>query len=499
MEGDADPCLVARNPATGAAIDRVPRTRPEDVGSVVASAWTAQRRWAETSHAERRAVLTRWWGRLSRDAPGWGHAIRAEIGKPPAEAVGEVLTTLDAVRWTVQNAARALADERIGPGWQRFMLIPPGRMRWMPLGVVGMIGTWNYPLYLNAPAIAQAVAAGNAVVWKPSELAPGLGLRLQQSLEGVGLPPGLVQAVHGGAEVGRALVESPISKGMFTGGVEAGRSVMAALAGRGVPGLAELSGFDAALVRADAPLASTARALTWGAFVGAGQTCVAVKRVYVVGDAGPWAEALAAGAQALRVGDPGAGEVDVGPMISQSARDRFHATIERAVAAGGQRLAGGEFAPGPGWFYRPTVIRAEDDGPERALAGCFGPVVVVRGVSSDDEAVAAANAGAFGLSASVWSRDRRQATKLARRLEAGTVAVNDAVTPTAHAAAPFGGMKASGFGRTGGVVGLREFAQPQVLHGKGPGGFRPQLYPYSDRMAGVMDLYRRWFHPAAKG
>ena len=150
-----------------------------------------------------------------------------------------------------------------------------------------MIGTWNYPLLLNAPPIVQALAAGNAVVWKPSELAVLAGLRLQQSFERAGVPEGLVTTVFGGPEVGAALVEAAIDKGMFTGGVENGRRVLGALALRGVPALAELSGFDAAIVLADAPRESTVRALTWGAFVGSGQTCVAVKRVYVVGDAAP--------------------------------------------------------------------------------------------------------------------------------------------------------------------------------------------------------------------
>ena len=487
--------LVARNPATGTELGRVAMTRPDRVADVVDRARVAQADWGRTSHRERREALARWWGVLARDAEGWAEAIRDAIGKPIPEAMGEVVTALDAVRWTVKNAALALADERIGPGWQRAMLVPTGHLRWMPVGVVGMIGTWNYPLYLNAPAIVQAVAAGNAVVWKPSELAAGLGMRLQQSIDEARFPDGLVAAVHGGPEVGRTLVAARIDKGMFTGGIEAGRGVIGELGRRGIPSVAELSGFDPALVLPDAPIESTSRALAWASFVGAGQACVAVKRVYVVGNPSPWAEALATLAGNLRVGDPRSSAVDVGPMISEAARNRFHATIGRAIAAGGRLLAGGEPVEGPGWFYRPTVLAADGPEVETALAGCFGPVVVIRGVADDEAAVSAVNAGPFGLSASVWGRDRRRASALARRLEAGMVSVNDAVTPTAHAAAPFGGLKASGFGRAGGVIGLREFAQPQVLHVRNPGGFRPQLYPYSDRLAGVMAAYRRWFHP----
>ena len=159
---------------------------------------------------------------------------------------GDVLSTLDAIRWTVRHAGSALADRWIGPSWQRCLLMSGGRCRWVPFGVVGMLGTWNYPLFLNAPPIAQALAAGNAVVFKASEQAALCGARLQESLDEAGVPEGLVAVVQGGPEAGRAVVESAIDKAMFTGGVENGRQVLSALGRRGIPALAELSGFDPA-------------------------------------------------------------------------------------------------------------------------------------------------------------------------------------------------------------------------------------------------------------
>lgn len=487
--------LVARNPATGAELGSVAATPPGAVAGVVSRARRAQAGWAGRSWSERRAALRRWWGVLARDAEGWAAAIRDEVGKPTGEAMAEVVATLDAVRWTVRHAGRVLADERIGPGWQRWMFLGPARLRWRPVGVVGMIGTWNYPFLLNAAPIAQALAAGDGVVWKPSELSALAGTRLEESLREAGLPEGLVGTVYGGAEVGRALVGSGIDKGVFTGGVANGRRVLAELASRGVPAVAELSGFDAAIVLPDAPAEATARALAWGAFVGAGQTCVAVKRAYVVGDAAPWAGRLADQARGLRVGDPASSAVDVGPLISESARARFDATIRAAAEAGARVVAGGRPLAGAGWFYEPTVLLAVDDGPESALAGVFGPVVVVRGVADADAAVAAANRSEYGLAASVWGRDRRAARAVADRLEVGMVAINDAVTPSASAAAPFGGVKASGFGRTRGAAGLREFAQPQSVFERGPGGPRPHLYPYSERLMKLTRFYRRMFHP----
>jgi acyl-CoA reductase-like NAD-dependent aldehyde dehydrogenase len=487
--------MISRNPATGAELGRVAVSSPEEVERIVAQARAAQARWCATSWPERREVLRRWWRVLAVEADQWASAIVQEIGKPRGEAMAEVVATLDALRWTVQNAGRALRSERLGTGWQRWLLLPGARVQWRPIGVAAIIGTWNYPLYLSAAPIAHALAAGNAVVWKPSELAALAGERLQRGLEEAGVPAGLVAAVHGGADVGRELVCADVDKGVFTGGIENGRRVLAELARRGVPAVVELSGFDPAIVLPDAPVEPTVRSLTWSAFVGCGQTCVAVKRIYVVGDAIPFAEEIAAHARAIRVGDPGPGDVDMGPLISAAARERFERAVQAAIAAGARLLTGGAPGPGPGWFYSPTVLSADTARPETALAGCFGPVVIVRGVPSIDAAVLAANASPFGLAASVWGHNVKAARAVAERLEAGMVGVNEAVVLTALASAPFGGSKASGFGRVHGVLGLREFTQPRVVASRSSSGLRFQLFPYSGRLERLLGLYRRIFHP----
>jgi acyl-CoA reductase-like NAD-dependent aldehyde dehydrogenase len=489
--------LVARNPATGTELGRVPATPPERLPELVARARRAQEAWAASGWRVRQAVLEGWRRVLSREAGEWADRIQAEIGKPRIEAMGgDVLSTLDAIRWTVRHGGRALREQSIGAGGQRWLLMSPASIRWVPYGVVGMLGTWNYPLFLNAPPIAQALAAGNAVVWKASELAVWCAALLDQGLKDAGLPEGLLTVVYGAADVGRALVESDLDKAMFTGGIENGRAVLGALARRGVPALAELSGFDPAIVLPDAPLASTVKALNWAAFVGCGQTCVAVKRVYVVGDAALWADSLAAAARALRVGDPASTPVDMGPMITDRARERFHGMIEASVDAGGVILTGGAPMPGPGWFYPPTVIKSDSAEAEDALAGSFGPVVIVRGFTDAREALHAANRGPYALAASVWGRDMARARAIAGMIHAGMVSINDAVTPTAHASAPFGGARASGFGRTKGPLGLREFAQPLVISRRKAGGLRPHLFPYpkSPWLDRFFTCYRRSFH-----
>ncbi len=425
--------LLALNPATGAELGRVETTDPADVAAAVARAKHAQAAWGEQPLRTRLAGVERWRAILARDADAWADRLRAEIGKPVSEAMTEVVTTLDALRWTVRHAGRALAEERLAHGTSRFLMVPPARLRWRPFGVIGLIGTWNYPLFLTAPALADALAAGNGVVWKPSELAPLVGRHLQQSIESAGFPDGLVTAVFGASEIGRALCEAPIDKGHFTGGITTGRRVLTTLAQRGITATAELSGFDPAIILPDAPRDSTIRALTWAAFVNTGQTCIAVKRAYVVGDPGPWAESFAVQARALRVGDPVRDDVDMGPLISSSARERFDQFLRAAIAAGAHVLAGGKPISGPGWFYEPTILLADPDNaaPEMALAGCFGPVLLIRGVPDADAAVRAANASEYGLAASVWGRDRRQARAIAARIEAGMVSINDAVAPCA--------------------------------------------------------------------
>jgi acyl-CoA reductase-like NAD-dependent aldehyde dehydrogenase len=487
--------LIARNPATEQVLGQVERTPPEALPEIVARARAAQGRWATRPWHERRAVLERFWRVLAGEAEDWAAAIEAEVGKPRCEAMaGDVVAALDAVRWTVKHAGRVLADRRIGAGVQALLSIPSATLSLRPYGVIGMIGTWNYPLFLSAPPIAQALAAGNAVVWKPSELAPLAGVRLQESLERAKVPDGLVTAVFGGPEVGAALVEAGIDKGVFTGGIGSGRSVLGALGARGVPSMAELSGFDPAIVLPDAPRKLTVRALVWGAFVGCGQTCVAIKRIYVVGDPAPWAEAIVEATGNLRMGNPLHGLTDIGPMITEEARDRFHRTIRATVEAGAQLLFGGAVLTGPGWFYRPAVLLAETPGPEQVLAGAFGPVVLIRGVATVDEALDAANSTGFGLAASVWGADRAAATRVADRLQAGMIAVNDAVTPCAHAAAPFGGVKSSGFGRHRGALGLAEFTQPRTLHVHRAGRRCPQWFPYLGKVEKLLRLYRRLIH-----
>lgn len=485
---------IARNPSNGDELARGLTTKLTEVPAIVARARAAQAEWAKTPLSTRADLLRRWSKVLASEADDWAARIAQEAGKPRAEGLMEIISSLDHLGWTIRRGRRALRTTTIGAGRQMLLLMGGAQVRRVPRGVVAIWGTWNYPMFLALPAIAQAVFAGNAVVFKASENVPGLCEALRQSFERASPPRDLVGWVFGGPEQGRALAAAAVDFGHFTGGTVGGRAVLSKLAERGVPAVSELSGFDPAIVLPDAPLKTTAPALVWSAFVGCGQTCVAVKRVYVVGDASPWIEALARHADEVRVGDPSRDQVDVGPMINPQARERFHKTIESAIAAGAILRAGGVIVDGPGAFYRPTVLEARDERPEQLLAGCFGPVVVVRGVPDEESAIAAANSSDFALAASVWGSSRARARRVASQIQAGFVCINDAVAPTGHAGAPFGGMKASGTGRVHGEHGLQEFCHLQAVTERGIGGIRPQLFPYQEFIQKVLKFYQKLFY-----
>jgi len=493
--------LIATNPATGEELGRVTATTPQAVREQVEAARRVQRAdWSTRSWEERRAVLQRWKQVVARHADELAEVVRNEIGKPAVEAMGgEVVPTLDALRWTIRNAGRILKSRMVGPGPQRFLLMPSARIERRPVGVVAAIGAWNYPILLNAPVVAHALAAGNAVVWKPSEHSALCGDLLQRTLDAAGFPEGLVSIVQGGPETGEALIQSSIDFCIFTGGWKNGHKLLETLGGRGIRAVAELSGFDAAIVLPDVDRTAAVRALVWSAFINAGQTCAAMKRLYVVGseaEARALAEAIAQAARSLRIGDPGHAEVDLGPMINQRARDRFHEQVQAAVAAGAECLTGGSPIEGPGFFYPPTVLLSEETNhePEHALEGAFGPVLIVRPRADADRAASAVNSSRYGLTASVWSRDRHEARRIAERLEVGAVGINEGVTFFAHAGAPIGGVRASGHGRVHGAEGLLEFTRTRSVFERRHRSWRPQAFPAHPQLVRMLAAYRRFVH-----
>ncbi|HVL81354.1 MAG TPA: aldehyde dehydrogenase family protein [Actinomycetota bacterium] len=478
--------LTSLNPATLEPIGEVAVSSPEQVREAVEDARRAQRMWARYTMGDRARLLRRAAAVVAQRADELARLAVAEGGKTLFEAyAAEVMPTAEAFRWTSRYAPRHLRPERLRHSSPLFRL----KRSWLhfePRGVVGIIAPWNYPLSIPATQVAFALAAGNAVVLKPSEFTPLIAEKLREVVEEAGFPSGLLQVVHGHGDVGAALVDARPDKVVFTGSVATGRKVALAGAERSVPVTLELGGKDAAYVRADADLDVAVAGVLFGSYFNAGQTCAAVERVYVHAEvAEVFTERLAAGARSLRVGDPSAPETDVGPMIHAGQRAVVERHVDEAERLGASRLSGGPVETGlPGAFYAPAVLVDVPDDAALMREETFGPVVPVRVVSSDEEAVRLANDSEFGLTASVWTRDTRAARELAHRLEAGTVFVNDVLYSFASPDAPWHGHKSSGTGITHSRYGLHELSK--VKHVSIDPGLLRFGYPWTPELVSMM-------------
>jgi succinate-semialdehyde dehydrogenase/glutarate-semialdehyde dehydrogenase len=447
--------LVSVNPATLEAVGSVPRTAPSEVHGAVERAQAVQAGWARGDARERAVVLRRAAAAVREHADAIADSIVAETAKPRTEAIAnELYAAVDQARWLAREAPRVLGDERV-----RFsQLHLKTKKAWLvyePLGVVAAITPWNIPFGIPFMQVAAAVAAGNGVVLKPSELTPLTAVWVQRVLEEAGMPAGLVQVVQGEADVGEALVADPgISKVFFTGSVGVGRRIAAAAGARGCPIVLELGGRDPMVVFADADLDRAVDGATFASFVNSGQACVSAERIYV--------ERPVYDEFTRRLRERARG-LDLGPLISEAQRER----VEQLVDAPRSER--------DGWFLDPVVV--EGALPDEEL---FGPAVSVEPFDGEADAVARANDTEFGLAASVWTRDRAKADRVARQIEAGMVWVNDFGYSFATGQAAWGGVKLSGFGRTGSKHGLYERVRVKYLDAD-RGRLRPAWwFPYDD-------------------
>jgi len=316
-----------------------------------------------------------------------------------------------------------------------------------------VIAPWNYPWSIPFGEVAIALMAGNGVVVKPASLTPLVGQRIQEIFERAGVPEGLVRAVHGGGAVGQALVESTAAKIFFTGSVEVGRQVGIECAQRMKGSVLELGGKDAMIVCEDASLPNAISGCLWGGFANAGQTCSGIERVYVVKDvAERFVQGVVEGAKSLTVGDPLDWSTEIGPMISPEQLRLVQELVDDAVANGATLHCGGPDEP----FFRPAVLTGVTHDMRIMREEIFGPVVPIVTVEDEDEAIALANDSEFGLGASVWTLNRAKGERMAGRLEAGMVWVNDHMFSHGACSCSWGGVKNSGLGRSHSKFGLYE-------------------------------------------
>jgi succinate-semialdehyde dehydrogenase/glutarate-semialdehyde dehydrogenase len=392
--------------------------------------------------------------------------LTREQGKPRNESYTmELLPTVDALRWIAEAGPHILADERVG--LPLFLKQKRAKHAFEPLGVVGVIAPWNYPWSIPFGEVAMALMAGNGVVLKPAPLTPLIGERIRWVFERAGLPDGIVRTVHGDAEPGNALVESSVDKVFFTGSVEVGRRVGTACAERLKGAVLELGGKDPMIVSADANLANAISGCLWGGFANAGQTCSGIERVYVVKEvADRFVEGVVAGAEALRVGDPVNWTTEVGPMVSREQFEIVRELVDDAVASGATLHCGGpleiEGFPDAA-FYAPAVLTGVTHQMRIMREEIFGPVVPIVTVDSEEEAIALANDSEFGLGASVWTLDRGRGERMARRLEAGMVWINDHMYSHGAMSCAWGGVKHSGLGRAHSKFGFYECVNVKLL------------------------------------
>lgn len=443
--------LTSVNPATGEAIGSVPIHDARDVDAAVGRARIAASAWSQLSFAARREELVAFRSALAGAADELAGLLHRENGKPEVEAYTELAMALGHVHHAAARAEKALAPRRVSAG---ILANFRATISYHPLGVVGVIGPWNYPVFTPMGSIAYALAAGNAVIWKPSELTPLIALAIEAIAKRTFALPDLLQVVTGAGATGAALARAAIDKIAFTGSAATGKRVMAAAAERLTPVLLELGGKDAMIVTDDADVAKAAESCVYGALTNAGQACISVERVYVA-DAihDQFVDEVVRQVRDLRVGgDDG----HLGAMTSpaQIAIVRDH--LDDAIAKGARALTGGPAAIA-GNYIQPTVLVGVDHRMKVMTEETFGPVIPIAKVSSVDEAVRLANDSRYGLGSSVFGG--KAARAVAAQLRAGMTSINSVLAFAGIPSLPFGGVGDSGFGRIHGDEGIREFAR----------------------------------------
>jgi aldehyde dehydrogenase (NAD+) len=445
------------DPATGEPVGRYPVQDEAAVRAAVDRARPAAQWWDRLGFGGRARRLAEWRRLLAGRSQELAELVHRENGKPVDDALIEIVATLEHVDWAGRHAEKVLGRRSVRPGV--LLVNHAATLEYQPYGVVGVIGPWNYPVFTPMGSIGYSLAAGNAVVFKPSELTPAVGEWLVSTFAEIVPQHPVLQLVTGLGPTGAALCRSGVDKVAFTGCTATGKKVMAACAETLTPVVIECGGKDAMIVDSDADLDAAADAALWGGMQNAGQTCIGIERVYAV-DA-VYDDLLARLTERARELRPGADrEASYGPMTMPSQVDVVRRHIEDALARGGRAAVGGpESVRAP--YVSPVILV---DVPEDAAAvqeETFGPTLTVTRVPDIEEAIRRANGTRYGLATAVFSK--RHGEPIARRVRSGMASVNSVLTFGGVGALPFGGVGDSGFGRVHGADGLREFARPKAI------------------------------------
>jgi acyl-CoA reductase-like NAD-dependent aldehyde dehydrogenase len=455
--------IQVRNPATLESIQELPIASRDEVSAAVTRARHVQSSWQQTSFAERARLLYRLRDLLLDEGDRLADILTSETGRPRAEVYGnEIFYLCNAIGAWAKNSERYLRRQKISPS---FPLVKAKKAYsiYAPLGVIGIISPWNFPLTLTLGEALPALMAGNAVVIKPSELTPLSALFGAELAAKAGFPKDLLQIVVGHGDTGEALVDNAdmIS---FTGSVETGKRVMHRATDRLIPVSLELGGKDPMIVLKEADLERAAGACVWGSLMNSGQACTSIERVYVEAPVyAAFVDKVVSRVNAIRQGHS-ADEVDIGCMTSEAQLNKVAAQVDEARAKGARNLTGGRRNPRlPGYYYEPTVLVDVDHSMRVMSEETFGPVIPIMPVKDSQEAIRLANDSRYGLSASIYSRDKAAAVRIAEELKSGAVCVNDSLVNFIVLEAPMGGRKDSGVGYRHGAVGIQKYCQQKTI------------------------------------
>ncbi|MBC7631853.1 aldehyde dehydrogenase family protein [Aeromicrobium sp.] len=445
------------NPSNGDVVGVYPIADKAAVDAAVARARAAASWWGALTFAERAEHLLTWRSVITRRIAQLAEVSHRETGKPHSDAQIEIILAIDHIAWAAKHAKKVLGPQKVGSGL--LMANQAATVEYHALGVVGVIGPWNYPVFTPMGSIAYALAAGNTVVFKPSEYTPGVGQWLADTFSEVVHGRAVLQVVTGLGDTGNALCVADVDKLAFTGSGATGKKVMAACAQNLTPVIIEAGGKDSLIVDEDADLAKAAEAALWGGMSNAGQTCIGTERVYVhekVFDS--FMKEITEQAKDLRAGsDPGA---KIGPITMPSQLKIIKSHLDDAVAKGARVVMGGPDAVGER-FVQPTILTHVPEDSTEITEETFGPTLAINPVKSMDEAVELTNATQYGLAGAVFSK--KNGMDIARRIRSGMTSVNSIIAFAAVPGLPFGGVGQSGFGRIHGPDGLREFTYAHAI------------------------------------
>jgi acyl-CoA reductase-like NAD-dependent aldehyde dehydrogenase len=438
-------------PATGKVYATFPVHTAEEVQAAVARAREAATWWRGLGFEGRKQRLDAWRVQLARRLPELAEVMHRENGKPVGDAALELALAVDHLAWAAKNARKVLAERRVPSGL--LMANQAAYLEYQPLGVVGVIGPWNYPVFTPMGSIAYALAAGNTVVFKPSEYTPAVATWIVDSFNEIVTEHPVLQLVTGLGETGAALCRAGVDKIAFTGSTRTGKKVMAACSETLTPVLMECGGKDAMIVDDDADIEAAATAALWGGMSNAGQTCIGVERVYATEKV--YDEFLATLTDKAGRVTPG---TSYGPITMPSQVEVIRRHIADAVEKGGRIVTGGGI---DGTLVEPTVLTGVAEASLAVKEETFGPTITVTKVKDADEAIALTNDTTYGLAGAVFAK--RRGMEIARRMRAGMTSVNSVQAFAAIPSLPFGGAGDSGFGRIHGADGLREFTRAKAI------------------------------------